>query len=151
MSYIKGNDKLNVVASGLIKYARSLAFEEKQAERIVISLKKLGQNEELIEFVKESINKNKSLVRNVVLLENSARAKIDLAKICIDTGRNVQKFKNKAIPEKALEKARLYLEDAEHDLNIALENVSSAVDRESLEKDLSFLNKMKKIADKPKK
>jgi len=31
-----------------------------------------------------------------------------------------------------------------------MENVSSAVDREYLEKDINFLNKMKKIANKPK-
>lgn len=150
LSYIKGNDKLNEVATDLMKYARSLAFEEKQAERIVISMKKLGQNEELIDFVQESINKNKSLLRNIVLLENSARAKMDLAKLCIDTGRNVKKFKNPSIRAKAWEKARYYLNDAERDLNIALENASSAVDKEFLEKDFDFLNKMKRIANKPK-
>lgn len=150
LSYIKGNDKLNEVATDLMKYARSLAFEEKQAERIVISMKKLGQNEELIDFVQESINKNKSLLRNIVLLENSARAKMDLAKLCIDTGRNVKKFKNPSIRAKAWEKARYYLNEAERDLNIALENASSAVDKEFLEKDFDFLNKMKRIANKPK-
>lgn len=149
LSYIKGNDKLNEVANNLMRYARSVAFEEKQAERIVISMKKLGQNEELIEFVKESINKNKTLIRNIVFLENSARAKMDLAKLCIDTGRNVQKFKNPSIRAKAWEKARHYLTEAERDLNTAVENVSSAVDMEYLEKDIHFLNKMKKIANKP--
>lgn len=149
LSYIKGNDKLNDVTTKLMKFAFSLAFEEKQAERIVISMKKLGQNEELVEFVKESINKNKSLIRNVVLLENSARAKMDLAKLCIDTGRNSQKFKNPSIRAKAWEKARYYLTEAERDLNSALENVSSSVDREYIEKDIEFLNKMKSIAEKP--
>ncbi len=149
LSYIKGNDKLNDIARRLTKFALSLAFEEKQAERIVISMKKLGQNEELIKFVKESINKNKSLVRNVVLLENSARAKMDLAKLRINTGRNSKKIKNPSIRAKAWEKARYYLTEAERDLNSALENVSSAVDREYIEKDTEFLNKMKKSAEKP--
>jgi predicted HTH transcriptional regulator len=146
LSHTKGKNKLNDVAAKLIKFAISLTFEEKQVERIVVSMKKLGQNEKLIEFVKESINKNKSLIRNVVLLENSARAKMDLAKLCIDKGKNSQKFKNISIRAKAWEKARYYLTEAEHDLNSALENVSSAVEREYIEKDIKFLNKMKNIS-----
>jgi hypothetical protein len=89
------------------------------------------------------------LIQNIILLENSARAKMDLAKLCIDTGRNSQKHKNPSIRAKAWEKARYYLTEAERDLNTALENVSSSVDKEYIEKDIKFLNKMKKIAEKP--
>jgi predicted HTH transcriptional regulator len=148
IALIKDDDKLKEFANKLMKYAQSSALEEKQMERIAISMKKLGQNEELIEFVNNAISQNNSLSKNTILLENRARAKMDLAKKCIDTGRNSQEY-NSIIRAKAWERARQYLNEAERDINNAMENVTSHIDEEYLKRDLEFLNKMKRIAHRP--
>lgn len=149
IAHINESAQLKEIANKLMKFAKSVSFEEKQVEKIVISMKRLGQNEDLIEFVNNAIEKNKTLIKNIILLENRARAKMDLAKICIDTGRNSHKYKNPSIRAKAWETARAYLIDAERDLNIALENASSYVDKDYIKKDLEFLLKMKTIAQRP--
>ena len=148
ISLVKDDNKLNEVVNKLMKYAKTAALEEKQIEKIAISMKKLGQNEELIEFIDNSIKKNKSLIKNTILLENRARAKIDLAKKCIDTGRNIREY-NPIIRAKAWERARQYLSEAERDINNAMENASSHIDKEYLQRDLDFLSKMKRIAQRP--
>jgi len=132
-----------------MSFAHSVALEEKQIERIAISMKRMGQSEELMKFVDSSIGKNKALARNVTLLENRARAKMDLAKICMDTGRNREKYKNAETRAQAWENARRFLEESERDLNQALENVTGYVETEYIRKDLAFLEKMKKLAQKP--
>jgi len=150
ISHIKDNDVIREVATKLMNYAKSLSLEEKQIEKITISMKKLGKNEELIDFVDNAIDKNKSLNKNITLLENRARAKMDLAKICIDTGRNLQKYKSAITRAKAWEAARNYLAEAERDLNNALEAASSFSDKDYIKRDIEFLNKMKAIAKRPK-
>jgi ATP-dependent DNA helicase RecG len=149
IAHIKASENLKEVANRLMNYAKSVSLEEKQVEKITISMKRLGQNEELIEFVNNAIEKNKTLTKNIVLLENRARAKMDLAKICIDTGRNSYLYRNPSIRAKAWESARKYLSDAERDLNNALENASSYVEKDYLRKDLEFLLKMKILAQRP--
>lgn len=149
IAHIKENDKLEEIANRLLSFAKSISFEEKQIEKLTISMKKLGQNEELIQFVNKSIEKNQSLTRNIILLENRARAKMDLSKICIDTGKNIQKYKSPTIRAKAWDNARKFLLEAERDLNIALENATSYVEKDFIIKDMEFLQKMKSIAQKP--
>lgn len=149
IAHIKENAALNDFASKLMAYARTAYLEEKQIERIAISMKKLGQNEDLIKFVDTAIEKNLTLAKNIILLENSARAKIDLAKVCMDTGRNSLKYKSPIIRAKAWETARNYIRDAERNLNTALENASSYMDKEYIEKDLEFLQKMKSLCQRP--
>lgn len=149
IAHIKENDKLEEIANRLLSFAKSISFEEKQIEKLTISMKKLGQNEELIQFVNDSIERNQSLTRNIILLENRARAKMDLSKICIDTGKNIQKYKSPTIRAKAWDNARKFLLEAERDLNIALENATSYVEKDFIIKDMEFLQKMKIIAQKP--
>jgi len=149
ISRVKEYPELNELSERLMSFAHSVALEEKQIERIAISMKRMGQSEELIKFVDSSIGKNKALARNVTLLENRARAKMDLAKICMDTGRNREKYKNAETRAQAWENARRFLEESERDLNQALENVTGYVETEYIRKDLAFLEKMKKLAQKP--
>jgi len=149
IAHVKENDKSKEVANKLLNFAKTVSFEEKQIEKIIISMKRLGQNEKLIEFVNNAIEQNLTLAKNIILLENRARAKMDLAKLCIDTGRNSIKYKSPSIRAKAWENARNYLSEAERDLNKALENVTSYIDKEYIKKDLEFLIKMKTIAQRP--
>ncbi|MBP8791096.1 MAG: putative DNA binding domain-containing protein [Breznakibacter sp.] len=143
IAHVKDNAKLKEIADRLMTSAQTLSLEEKQLERLVVSMKRLSQNEELIGFVNNAIEKNLTLSKNIILLENRAKAKMDLAKICLDTGRNTVKYKNASIRSRALETAQRYLAEAERDLNAALENATSYVDRDHIEKDLDFLMKMK--------
>ncbi|MBN2532754.1 MAG: putative DNA binding domain-containing protein [Spirochaetales bacterium] len=149
LSLIKGSTGYDSILSGLFKYAGTIALEEKHIEKMVISMKKVNQNEELIAFVDKKMQMNKSLTNNIILLENRARAKIDLAKKCIDTGRNWKEYRNPKIRAKAWENARKYLDEAERDLQHAMECAASSVDIEYIKKDLSFLAKMKNSAKKP--
>lgn len=72
---------------------------------------------------------------------------MDMAKICIDTGRS--RANSAKIKAKAWESTRLYLYDAERDLMKALHNTGSLIEREYLSRDVEFLHKIKRIAQKP--
>jgi len=72
---------------------------------------------------------------------------MDLAKMCIDTGRNYES--SPKIRAKAWERARVYLDDAERDLMTALNHTISSVERDYLERDIDFLHKMKRISQRP--
>jgi predicted HTH transcriptional regulator len=145
---IRNDPIIKIIADNLMKHAKNDSFEERQIEKIVISMKKLGENEQLIDFVNGAIEKNKILSKNIVLLENRARAKMDLAKICIDTGKNYRKYIPR-IRAQAWETARKYITEAERDINTALENATSFADKEYLKKDLEFLLIMKKKSQRP--
>lgn len=148
IAHIKNDNGIQEIANKLMNYAKTVSLEEKQVEKITISMKRLGKDEELIDFVKSAFERNHVLSKNVLLLENKARASMNLAKICIDTGRNSAKY-NYSIRKKAWENARKYLSDAERDLNNAMENVTSYIDKDYINKDIDFLMRMKKIAQKP--
>ncbi len=148
ISAIKDNPKVSEFASLISKYATGVSLEEKEIERVVIALNKLRKSEEVIDYVKRIFIEKPSLITNIVLLENKARATMDMAKICIDTGKN-QQF-NPTMKAKAWERARVYLDDAERDLMKALDSANGEVEKEYIKRDIDFLGKMKKIAQRPK-
>lgn len=148
ISTIKDNPKVSEFANVISKYATGASLEEKEIERAVIALNKLRKSEEVIDYVKRIFIEKPSLTSNIKLLENKARATMDMAKICIDTGKNYQT--SPQMKAKAWERARVYLDDAERDLRKALNN-ANAVDKESIKRDLEFLNRLKKLAQRPKK
>lgn len=147
ISQIKDNPQVSDIATIISKHATVASLEEKDIERAVIALKKLQKNEELVEYVKRIFIEKPFLSKNILLLENSARATMDIAKICIETGKNHNS--SKMIQAKAWERARVYLDDAERDLMKALDNVTSMIDKDYILRDLEFLNKMKRAAQKP--
>jgi len=148
ISQIKDNSKVSDIGNIISRHATNASLEEKDIEKAVIALKKLQKNEDLIDYVKRIFNEKPSLSNNIILLENRARATIDIAKICIDTAKNRES--SVKIKAKAWERARVYLDDAERDLMNALDNANNSVDQDYINRDLDFLNKMKKIAQKPK-
>jgi len=154
IAHDSGEDKIidvinKIIMTFVMIYANSKVLEEKQIENLVISMKRLGKNEELIEFINNAIEKNRAIGRNVILLENRARAKMDLAKICINTAKDDKLYKNPSTRHKAWESARHYLNEAERDLNGALENTSGFTEKESLKKDLEILEELKTIIQHP--
>lgn len=147
ISAIKDNPKVAEYASLISKYATGVSLEEKEIERAVIALNKLRKSEEVIDYVKRIFIEKPSLTSNIVLLENKARATMDMAKICIDTGKNYQT--SPQMKAKAWERARVYLDDAERDLRKATNNANS-FEKEFITRDLEFLDRMKRSAQRPK-
>ena len=147
ISTIKDNPKVSAFASLISKHATGVSLEEKQIERVVIALNKLRKSEEVIDYVKRIFIEKPSLTSNIKLLENRARATMDMAKICIETAKNYKT--SKQMQAKAWERARVYLDDAERDLMNALNNADGEVEKDYISRDLDFLERMKKIAQRP--
>jgi hypothetical protein len=146
LTFDKDNLQHQSIATRALSAALSGKIEESQIAKAVVNLKKIGEPEEVIRFVSESILKYPNLARNFTLMQKRATAKIDLAKRCIDAGRN--RNSNQRTKVRAWEMCRQMLEEAENDLNIALENVDNYNERLFIESDMKFLNKMKQIAKK---
>jgi len=151
ISEILSNDRDNVLfqklANKILSIAISGKIEESQIAKAVVNLKKIGEPEELIKFVNESINKFPNLSVNSTLLEKRATAKMDMAKKCIDTGKDFKS--NPKTKARAWEMCRELLVDAERDLNKAFEYADNPNEKFFIENDLRFLEKMKKISIKP--
>jgi predicted HTH transcriptional regulator len=146
LTFDKDNLQHQSIATRALSAALSGKIEESQIAKAVVNLKKIGEPEDVIRFVSESILKYPNLARNFTLMQKRATAKIALAKRCIDAGRN--RNSNQRTKVRAWEMCRQMLEEAENDLNIALENVDNYNERLFIESDIKFLNKMKQIAKK---
>lgn len=147
LSYLKDDPKVSEIAEMIGKKATAAMLEEREIERAVIALKKLQKNEDLIALVNRTFIETPSLSSNGILLSNRARATIDIAKKCMDTARKpgiTPKFK-----ARAWEQARAHLDEAERDLLLALDNSNSVIDKDYLNRDIDFLRKLKKVAQKP--
>ena len=142
ISSVKDNPEVSKFASLISKYATGISLEEKEIERIIIALNKLRKSEEVIDYVKRIFIEKPSLVTNIVLLENKARATMDMAKICIDTGKSYKI--NNSMKAKAWERARVYLDDAERDLMKALDNAEGDIEKEYIKRVSKFSCKNEK-------
>ncbi len=120
-------------------------IEESQIVKAAINLKRIGDPDEVIKFVSDALVKYPSLSHNATLLQKRATAKMDLAKKCIATAKDFKSsLKTKA---RAWDMCRQLLIEAERDLNIAIENCTFH-EKEYLEKDIEFLEKMKVSSQK---
>lgn len=147
LAFDKDNHQYQSMANRALSTAISGKIEEGQIAKAVVNLKKIGEPEDVIKFVSESILKYPNLAHNSTLLEKRATAKIDMAKKCIETGKDHKStLKTKA---RAWEMCRQLLDEAERDLNIALENVENPYEKSFIENDIDFLNKLKQISKKP--
>jgi len=147
ISQIKDDPRASDIVDEVSKFAKIASLEEKEIEKTVIALNKMRKHETVIDYVKRIFNEKPSLSSNVVLLENKARGMMEMAKICIDTAKNREN--SAKIQAKAWERARVFLDDAERDLLNALENSNSPLEKKYINSDIDFLNKLKKIAQKP--
>jgi len=127
--------------------ALSGRLEEGQIVKAAISLKKLGTPDEVIKFISEAMNKYPKLSNNPTLLEKRATSKMDLAKKCINTGRN--RNSSQRTKARAWEMCRELLGEAERDLNLVLDIVEIPSERYFIEQHFDFLNRMKKTSRKP--
>jgi ATP-dependent DNA helicase RecG len=136
-----------VLANRILSVALSGKIEESQVVKAVVNLKKVSEPDNVIKFISEAFSKYPSLANNATLFEKRATAKMDLAKICINTGRDFKSTsKTKA---RAWEMCRQLLGEAEKDLSKALEFVDNPNEKFFIESHINFLEKMKKTSQKP--
>lgn len=145
----KGNHDIQVFTSKILEIATSGKLEENQIVRAAVSLKKLADPEEVVKFINESIKKYPKLRTHATLLEKRATAKMDLAKVCINTAKD--RNSNPKTKARVWEMCRDLLVEAERDLHLALDHVENPNEKFFIEQDISFLENMKKISTKSKK
>ncbi|MCC7429781.1 putative DNA binding domain-containing protein [bacterium] len=141
LSPVLKNEQQKQFLNDLLSIAVASHLEEKEIIRVAINLKRIGKNEEVIDFIDNSIKQYPFLASNPSLLEEKARAKIDLAKKCRETAKNYKTTKQRR--NNAWEKFKNYLEDAEKDLKQALIYASS-FQKDYIQEDLKFLKTMLK-------
>lgn len=123
-------------------------LETDEVKRVAIALRKLGKDEQAIQLLNRCISGASSpLGVPALLFDIRARAKIDLVKKCIETGKDHRVPRERQA--KAWELCRQYLEEAESDIVRALEIESNHREREFYEKDLEYVRIMKKQVQKP--
>lgn len=145
------NGKEHIQFTNLSNRALSIALsgkvEESQIVKAVINLKKVGEPEDVIKFVSDAISKYPNLSQNATLLQKRATAKMDEAKKCINTGKDYKS--STKTQARAWEMCRQLLSEAEKDLSLALENSEYQVEKDFIQKDIVFLETMKKQSRKP--
>ncbi len=145
----KENTHHQALAARVLSVALSGKLEEGQLIKAVVNLKKIGEPEEVVKLVTDSLLRYPALAHNSTLLEKRATAKMDLAKKCIHTARDIRSSpKTKA---RAWEMCRQLLEEAEQDLRKALQHAENPNEKFFIESDLNFLDRLKQSSRKPSK
>ena len=122
-------------------------MEESEVKRAIINLRKMKQDDKALELLESVFKRSPSLKNNSSLRELSAKARMDLAKKCMETGRDKTRPKN--IQGRAWDLCREYLANAENDLKVALDFVTNEFDRDYIERDTEFLKHLQQISKKP--
>ncbi len=131
-----------------IETVSSRRLQGDEVKRAALALRKMGRDEDAVRLITNLISRtSNSLTIPAMLYDIRARAKIDLAKRCMDTGRSRQVDKN--LQAKAWEQCRRYLEEAESDIIKAVESEPNGREREFYEKDLEFVRNLMKQSQKP--
>lgn len=144
LSNERDNPPFQSLANNILSIALSGRIEESQIAKAVVNLKKVGEPEEVVKFVSDSITKYPNLAQNPILLQKRATAKMDMAKKCIKTGKD-----NKSNPKtkaRAWEMCHQLIEEAERDLNKALDYVDNPNEKFYIENDIEFLESLKKTS-----
>lgn len=135
LSQVK-NSKAEKFSKDLLDIASSRKLEETQLVKVAFTLRKLGEEKEVVDFVNNAINSYPNLAANAILLDVKGRALIDLAKICEKTY-----FESKSIriKNKAQEDFEKYITDAQKTLALAYQNSENNVDKDYIEKALHYV------------
>jgi predicted HTH transcriptional regulator len=124
------------------------ALEGDEVKRVALALRKVGEDEQAVQLVSRYVSNAASpLAVPAVLYDIRARAKIDLAKKCMDMGRD--RLLQKERQARAWDLCRKYLEDADADIISALEIETRPREREYFERDLDFVRQLMRQAQKP--
>ncbi|CAG1001854.1 hypothetical protein BURK2_03089 [Burkholderiales bacterium] len=123
-------------------------LEADETKSAFIALRNADQNEEAVQLINRFVASHPSpLAIPAFLYDMRGKAKIDLAKKCMDTGRNREvDGRTKTV---AWDQCRKYLDEAESDIRRALQMDPDSRDRGYFQKDLEFVQRMKENARKP--
>jgi predicted HTH transcriptional regulator len=131
-----------------LEHVSRRSLEGDEVKRVSSALRKLGKDEQAVQLISKYISAATSpLAVPAMLYDVRARAKIDLAKKCMDTGKDRRVLKERQA--KAWELCRTYLDEAEADIVKALEIEARPREKEFYEKDLEFVRMMKQQVRKP--
>jgi len=131
-----------------LEHVSKRSLEGDEVKRVALALRKLDKNEQAVQLISKYISSATSpLAIPAVLYDIRARAEIDLAKKCMDTGRDHLVHKDRQA--KAWDLCRKYLDEAEADIIKALEIEARPREKEFYEKDLEFVRMMKHQVRKP--
>lgn len=123
-------------------------LEAGETRRVALGLRKIGQDEDAVQLINRFASAQASAMAvPAFLFDIRARAKIDLAKKCMDSGRD--RSLSPAIQARAWDQCRRYLDEAESDVLRAIENEPIAREREFYERDLEFLRQIRDASKKP--
>jgi predicted HTH transcriptional regulator len=150
LSLTKQNEPAKKLSKQLLNIALKERLEAQQLRKIAFTLKKLGDDKAVVDFVNNTIEKYPNLATRAALLDQKGRALIDLAKRCEDT---FNENANHRIKIRAKEDFERYLSEAEKVLNLAYEYSEHPVDKDYIEKALLYIKveMMPFLSGKPKK
>lgn len=131
-----------------LEHVSKRSLESDDVRRVVVALRKLGKDEQAVQLISQYISRATSpLAIPAMLYDIRAKAKIDLAKRCMDTGRSPLILRD--LRAKAWDRCRSYLDEAEADILRALEAQTHPNERDYYQKDLEFVRRMQEQARKP--
>ena len=137
LSLIRNDKKGESLSKGLLDIALNGRLEEKELIKIALTLKKLGEDKALVDFVNKTTQEYPNLSMNAPLLTQKGRALIDLAKRCEVT---FHESSNSRIKDKAKEDFEKYISEARKSLGLAYENSGDTVDKNYISKALDYIN-----------
>ncbi|MBK9264130.1 MAG: putative DNA binding domain-containing protein [Polyangiaceae bacterium] len=135
------------LASQLLNAASTSKLQEAEIRKLVITLRKVKEFERALQVLDNHFTSNPALAMAPSLLELRGKVLIDLAKVCTDTARNDRA--SARIKRQAWDACRDYLDRADRELHRALEHGPSPVEREYIERDLEFLQNLRRTAQRP--
>lgn len=134
------------LAAELSLIASSRNLEAAELRRAVINLRKLHEDDKALELIESMFSRNPPFQRNASLLQLAGKARIDLAKKCIETAKDSStRYELKV---SAWKLCRSYLAEAERDFQSALEYATD-LEREYIERDIEFLAHMQNVSKRP--
>jgi len=147
LSKVDGDHAVRNVAEEWLSHVSHAQLELAEVKRIALSYRKVGNDDEAIKLIDDFMGRSPAAAQHSSLLDIRGRARIDLAKRCIETARSSEL--SPTLRGKAWDRCREYLAQAESDLRKALEYVKNQTDKDYIEKDLEFLSTMKSFAQRP--
>ena len=144
---VEQNREAADLAKRMLSYASDGRLEETEIRKVAVGIRKSGDDEKAVRFLDEALKRSAALSENASLLDIRAKAKIDLAKRCMETARNSKP--SPQMKRRAWDECRAYLSSAEKDLLKALEHVSHPLEDEYIHKDLDFLRRLQHMATPP--
>ncbi len=136
LSLIRNEKSAENLSRQLLEIALKGKLEEKQLFKVAYTLKKLGDDKSVVDFVNNTIRQYPNLQNNPYILDQKGRALIDLAKRCETTYNEQQNYR---IKNKAKDDFEGYIDEAQKVLSLAYESSENIVDKDYIQKALWYI------------